>query len=123
MQSKPKPNYLADHLTEAEMVSLAEAFGGTRLYIPANAADDHEIVRVLGRDGFKKLSAVYSPDVIRVPLCRELRAMHYRRQGLANGKIATRLCITEPAVNKIFRRVKERASEPNGCSAGDASPS
>ncbi len=46
MQSKSKSSPLYEHLCEADLISLAEAFGGTRLYVPVNASDDHEMVCV-----------------------------------------------------------------------------
>lgn len=94
------------------MVALAENFGGTRLYVPAKATVDHDLVKAIGLEGYKRLADAISPDVIRVPLCREIRASHYRKNGLSNGKIATRLGITETAVNQLFKRMKARGDAP-----------
>lgn len=101
-------NTISDHLDEEEMIALAEAFGGTRLYIPVTAKDDHAIVQALGRQTYGKLAASFSPDTIRVPLCRELRALRYRSEGYSTGRIATRLCMTESGVERIVARAKAR---------------
>lgn len=98
--------FLHDHLSEAEIIAIVEAFGGTRLYIPVAAKDDNHIVQAVGREAYQKLATAFAPDVIRVPLCREMRVLHYRSQGLSSGKIASRLCITEPSVNRIVARAK-----------------
>lgn len=103
---------LVEYLTEAEIVALAENFGGTRLYVPAKADLNHCLVQAIGVDGYKRLADAISPDTIRVPLCREIRAVHYRKKGLSNGKIASRLGITEPAVNKMFKRLQDRGDAP-----------
>ena len=110
MQKKTKTWELSAYLSDAELVALAEAFGGTRLHVPIRAGDDHQIVRVIGRDGFAKLSAVYAPDTIRIPICRELRALHYRTQGLSNAQIASRLCMTETGVNAMFQCVSSNGT-------------
>ncbi|MDT7533750.1 hypothetical protein OVY48_09970 [Sphingobium sp. SA2] len=89
---------------EDAFVALTEAFGGRRLYVPGTIAADHDISRAIGADAATRLSERIAPDVIRVPLARDLRARRYRAAGLSNGAIATRLGITEPAVNKLFKR-------------------
>lgn len=101
-------NQLSHYLDEDEMIAIAEAFGGTRLYIPVTAKDDHAIVQALGRETFGKLAASFSPDTIRVPVCRELRALRYRSEGCSTGRIATRLCMTESGVERIVARAKAR---------------
>ena len=87
------------------LVSLAESFGGRRLYVPAAIAADHPIADALGGERAAKLARRYSHAFIRVPLARELRARQYRARGLSNGEIASKLGITETAVDKIFARM------------------
>ena len=94
-------------LGEPAFVALAEAFGGRRLYVPTTIGPDHEIARAIGIDAARNLSERISPDQIRVPLARELRACHYRAAGLSNGAIGSRLGITETAVNKLFARTAD----------------
>lgn len=92
-------------LGDAAFVALAEAFGGTRLYVPQTIGEDHEIAQAIGLDAARRLSRRHSPSWIRVPLAREARARHYRAQGLSNAAIARRLGITETGVDKLFRRM------------------
>lgn len=92
-------------LGEPAFVALTQAFGGTRLYIPATIPADHEIVRAIGDAAAEKLSRRYSPDTIRVPLARNERARHYRAEGLSNAQIARKLGIGETGVDKIFARM------------------
>ncbi len=90
---------------EAAMVRLAEAFGGTRLYIPANIYADHDIAQAVGMEAATRLSERLAPDYVRVPLARDLRARHYRAEGKSNAQIARALGITESGVDKLFSRI------------------
>lgn len=93
---------------EKAFVAFCEAFGGRRLYVPTVIGADHDIAKAIGADAARHLSERVSPDVIRVPLARDIRARHYRGAlGLSNGAIASRLGITEPAVNKLFARMAD----------------
>lgn len=99
---------------EPALVRLAEAFGGTRLFVPTKMTDDHAIVAAIGLDAAFRLRDRLAPDYIRVPLARELRARHYRAQGLSNAQIARKLGVTEPGVNAMFKRhaPPEKGSAP-----------
>ncbi|MEP7221531.1 MAG: hypothetical protein ABI673_02560 [Novosphingobium sp.] len=92
---------LVNVIGEAAAVALAEAFAGTRLYVPTRMTDDHEIVLAVGRDAAERLRVHYSPTTIRIPLMRELRVLHYRKKGISHGKIATRLGMTEGGVDRL----------------------
>ena len=87
------------------LVRLAERFGGRRLLVPPTIDAEHPIAVAIGPEAAAKLIRRYSPAVIRVPLVRDIRARYYRAGGLSNGEIATRLGVTETAVDKIFRRM------------------
>ncbi len=94
-------------LGEDGLANLAQALGGTRVYIPWNLHDDHDVVQAIGREPADKLSRALAPATIRVPLARVERAMYYRRQGLSDAKIALRLGITENGVAKLFKRQQD----------------
>ncbi len=89
-------------------VALAEAFGGTRLYVPHKVDADHEISRAVGLERALRLSRRFSPSELRVPLAREERAVHYRVHGLSNRQIARKLGITETGVDKMFAKMEEK---------------
>lgn len=107
MSEKLTDQQLIALMGEAAFIAFAEAFGGRRLYVPTVIGPDHEIAKAIGADAARHLSERVSPDVIRVPLARDIRARHYRAAGLSNGKIASRLGITEPAVNRMFARMND----------------
>ena len=90
---------------EDGLIALAEAYGGRRLYVPEKLDPDHGITKAIGEERAAKLNRLYSLAYIRVPIARELRAVHYRKRGLSNGEIATKLGIVEPSVDKIFARM------------------
>jgi hypothetical protein len=91
-------------LGEDGFVGLTQAFGGTRLYVPHKVDEDHEIAKAVGLVRALRLSRRFAPAVLRVPLAREQRALHYRGQGLSNAEIARKLGITESGVDKLFLR-------------------
>ncbi|QPT09695.1 hypothetical protein [Sphingomonas paucimobilis] len=108
MRTRHAPD-LVELIGEAAFVRLAEAFGGTRLYIPSKLDPDHEIVEAVGKDAAILLVERLAPDVIKVPLAREIRARHYRARNWSNARIARALQITESGVEKLFRRVPDDA--------------
>lgn len=93
-------------LGEEGLVRLAEALGGRRFYVPHAAHREHALIEAVGEELAARLTRRYAPAYLRIPLVRELRARHYRAQGMSNGRIATMLGITETAVDKIFARMK-----------------
>lgn len=99
-------------LGEDGLAILAQALGGTRVYVSWNMRDDNEVVQALGRDQADKLSRALAPATIRVPLARKERAIYYRRQGLSDAKIARKLGITENAVAKLFKRQQDLPERP-----------
>lgn len=98
---------LLDVLGEDGLFDLAEAFGGTRLYVPPHIPSDHPIIAAIGHDRAEALSIRFSPDYIRVPLARRIRAVRHRAAGLSNARIAVRLGMTETGVNRLFKRQGE----------------
>jgi DNA-binding NarL/FixJ family response regulator len=97
--------YLKGLLGDEGLVRFAQAFGGTRVYVPFKLADDHEIVTALGRELADKLSRRMAPATIRVPLARrEIALWHRDVEKLSNAAIARKLRITETGVEKLFGR-------------------
>jgi hypothetical protein len=92
-------------LGEAAFVALTERFGGTRLHVPRSIGPEHELAQALGQEAADRLARSYTSATLRIPLARELRARHYRAQGLSNAQIARKLGITETGVDKLFRRM------------------
>ncbi|MES2987657.1 MAG: hypothetical protein V4808_07110 [Pseudomonadota bacterium] len=105
MHARALTEQLKSLLGEAAFVALAEAFGGTRLYVPHTIPADHEIARAIGIEAAARLSKRLAPDTIRMPLARELRARHYRAHNLSNAAIARKLGLTEGGVEKLFKRM------------------
>jgi biotin operon repressor len=89
-----------------QTVALANAFGGTRLYVPSKVTERQELSQAIGLDAAQAMSARFAPDTIRVPLMRERRAVHFLVAGLSVAKIAVRLGMTETGVEKLLKRLK-----------------
>lgn len=110
MTSRPGPE-LETLIGEEALVRLAEAFGGTRLFVPVKMSSAHDIAKAVGLEAALRLAERLAPDVIRVPLAREQRARRYRAAGKSNAQIARALGITETGVDKLFARVKKRDAD------------
>ena len=92
---------LLELIGEAALVRLAEAFGGTRLFVPVKMTPEHEIAQAIGIEAARALSARLAPDYIKVPLARAHRARQYRAAGRSNAQIARALGITETGVANL----------------------
>lgn len=100
---------LAETLTELigvrAYLALVEHYGGTRLFV-AKTPSRSGLSDKIGHEAAEKLTEAYAAEYIKVPLDRELRARHYKTQGLSNAEIARRLGITESGVERLFKRVR-----------------
>lgn len=99
--------YLDETLTHAEMIALAEAFGGTRLYVPKQMTTKHRIAREIGFDGAKRLWDAFGEGMLTIPLLRDERAVFYRSNGLSFAQIARKLGLTEKGVAVMFKRLRD----------------
>lgn len=54
-------------------VRLAEAFGGTPLYIPRNPKPDQKIARAVGMEVARKLAARWGGDAHDIPMAKSAR--------------------------------------------------
>ncbi len=97
---------LAALIGENGLVALAEAAGGTRLYVPAAGP-----VAGLDAAASAALSRRFAGSTLRVPLARSLRARQYRAAGQSNAAIARKLGLTETGVDKLFARMADRPAK------------
>lgn len=100
-------------------IALCDALGGTRLYVPFQFGDEHAVIGAIGRNLADKLSRAMAPATIRVPLARRERALHLRKQGLSDARIAVKLGMTENGVGKLFAREEVLPDRPG---AGRSDP-
>lgn len=98
---------LTEVIGKVAALSLSEAFGGTRLYIPVLLKDKHPIVRTIGRDQADKLAQRFAPDTIRIPLMIDLRVAKFIHERRSHAWIARTLVMTENGVGKVVKRLKE----------------
>lgn len=100
-------NELLEILGEDGFITLAEHYGGLRMFVPGNI-DGSDLSATLGSDIAARLSKRYPGGYIRVPIGRDLRAGRYRAAGLSNRDIAKKFGIAESSVDKIIKRGKTR---------------
>jgi hypothetical protein len=99
-------------------LALVEVRGGIKLYVPESAPDDHELVRLIGRDATDLLISVYAREWLSIPRCaarmRRQRDDEILRQytvGEASAyALARKFELTERHVRRILsgRRVRRR---------------
>jgi hypothetical protein len=92
-------------------LKLIEGFGGTRVSIPRDAAQEHALRDAIGGDAFVQLVNHFAGDRIMVPLAREWRAEIYRARGMTQREMARIFRVTEKAVYKMLNRAE---SKPRG---------
>lgn len=98
---------LLNLLGEDGYLSLIEAYGGLRLYVPANYAQT-KLEDRLDKKYVKKLSEFYRGDTICVPLDRHYRISRYRLRGMTIRTIARKLCMTESGVEKALSKMSQK---------------
>lgn len=101
---------LMAELGEDAFITLVEAYGGTRLYVPANIQRS-DLPAAIGGAAADALSKLYPGGYIKVPLARELRAARYREQGASNATIARKLGLTESGVQRLLSRQRKKAGD------------
>lgn len=94
---------LHEALGDAGFLKLTDVHGGIRVYIPKEPHGS-TLASEIGIDNAARLSKMFAGGYIRVPIAREFRARHYRRQGESNSMIARRLGLSETGVEKLFSR-------------------
>jgi CRP-like cAMP-binding protein len=91
-------------LSEAEFVRLAEALGGSRVYVPRRLTDEHDLVAAIGRDAAERISAAIGTEWLVVPLAKRERALYWQAQNLKDHEIARKLGMTRSGVQKLLDR-------------------
>lgn len=92
-------------LPAAQLVALAEAFGGTRVYVPKNIGASHPIAEAIGIVAAQALLGRIGNENVRIPLARDLRARYYCNAGVSLAQIARRLGMSEVGVQRLLKRI------------------
>tara|TARA_R110002020_G_scaffold34066_35_gene103978 strand:- start:11523 stop:11873 length:351 start_codon:yes stop_codon:yes gene_type:complete len=108
MAGPPLSESLNELIGESAYLALVEHYGGTRLFVP-KTPERSGLCDAIGEAAAAKLAQSHGAEYIKVPLDRELRARHYKKNGLSNAAIARRLGITESGVERLFKRVRKSA--------------
>lgn len=110
LQREQLSSELLGTLGKHGLLELLEHYAGCRLFVPKMDGEASNIIPRLSRDVSLKLSERFGGDSLRVPIMREFRALCLRNEGLSNAKIARSLGITEPGVDHLFKRLREKRS-------------
>lgn len=109
----PIARELIDALGLTATLSLVEAFGGVRIYIPQHLTDDHVLVTSIGRALADVLSSRFGGEQLNIPRCvhalRAVRNTKIRRErlsGASPARLALRYAITERQIYTICSTVQ-----------------
>lgn len=102
---------LVETLGQDGTLKLIEAFGGTRVIVPARRPAAHRLLDVLGQRDFDRLCAQYRGEVVNVPLARAWRISLYAAQNLSRSEIARRAGCSENMVYIHLRGARDKASQ------------
>jgi len=83
-------------------LSMIEAHGGTRVYVPKDINQNSAARLALPLPEARSLGEAFGGEHILVPIARAWRVRMYRAAGLTYPAIARRLGITERAVGRIL---------------------
>lgn len=125
---------IADLVGEVAAIKIAAQAGGTRIYIPAHAGDDHWLVACVGRDAADKICAHFAVGGSRgrqgnrvdIPLyvggtyrqmLRKISETMYkldRDEHLSSSDIARRAGVTQRSVHRHRARHRGQKTKKNG---------
>lgn len=97
-------------LGEDTAFKLFEAYAGTRLHVPTvGGAKRSSLSHIMGLQAALKMTSHFGEQsVIRIPLCREFRALRYFHSGATNRDVALHLGLHLTSVEKMRRRLREK---------------
>jgi len=110
---------------EPTAVLIQRAFGGGRVYVALDPDDQNPLASVIGLENARLLAARFGDQLVDIPRVKQTRAMLLEQaclSGRTAKEIAEEFGITERAVQKAKKRIRERgltsASHPSA--KGDA---
>ncbi|WP_372502376.1 hypothetical protein P7L66_13185 [Tistrella mobilis] len=130
----PKPDTLPGILSIVARIAgvdaalrLAEAHGGTRLYVPRDVRPGHELARVLGVQAarlvcYSELGGDTHPVPSAAPLIRATRARRLRAEGWTHARIARELGITETHAARLTAGVARGNGGPDDVEVAPVCP-
>ncbi|WP_323034545.1 hypothetical protein [Pararhodobacter sp.] len=85
-------------------LKLAEARGGTIIYVPHPPVDEANVLSgVIGIEATAKLAEAFPGNQLKIPVGREWRAVVYRMAGLPVDRVALTLGCDRGTVYRILR--------------------
>jgi hypothetical protein len=104
-QNLPAPaeiHWLTNIIGADAALSMIEAHGGTRVYVPKEINQNSAARLALPLPEARRLGEAFGGEHILVPIARAWRVRMYRAAGLTYPAIARKLGITERAVGRIL---------------------
>lgn len=114
MQSNSMLEDMAAEIGYSATNALVDWFGGSTLYIPGQATEDHTICHIIGLPCFKRLVAMYGSTTITVPMDIHRDRARMKRligalfmKGTGAKEIAAVAYLTERQVHYVRRELEE----------------
>ena len=102
---------LIETLGQDGALKLIEAFGGTRVVVPAGRPEVHKLLDVLGPRHFGLFWSKYRGEVFSVPIARAWRISIYAGQNMSRSEIARRAGCSENTVYAHLRGARRPAAQ------------
>lgn len=105
----PTLDHLRAMLGDEDAEKLIIEFGGLRTYVPSqHERETLALLRILSRESVAKLASEFGGNYVKVPLARGFLITQFYKNGLGNREIATRLRVTESAVERHLKVARKR---------------
>lgn len=106
---------LAEVVGESAAEALCNAWGGLRVYVPAQVDDRHPIYFAVGMDAARKLCARFSGETLTIPKLDRLRRARRNAQivaeyqaGASGSQLARKYGLHEGSVYQLVARLDAR---------------
>lgn len=103
---------IADLIGTPAALKIAERWGGTRLYIPEDPGEDHELAKLIGIEAARALGDEYAGERIEIPKAdcwgravRDSLIREARTNGQSQASLALEYRLTERQVRNIERQI------------------
>lgn len=89
-------------------LALLDAFGGSRIYVPAVPSPDCRLVLAIGMEAAQALAEIRPRETIKPPLAKLWRTRVYTARGWSQSAVARKLGIDESTVARQLKPVPSR---------------
>ncbi len=105
--------WLSQHLAPPALLTLIQAFGGTRLYVPKSPNQASPLVQAIGREAALALAAAHGGEELSIPIARHWQIRCLKQKGMSYRQIALKLGVTEITVFNHLQAARLTNAQPD----------